>query len=245
ARPRNLIQNDTLIEVDQDPNTPTIPYIAVSYTWDPDPTLCQWHGRPVTTQALGIASRLARYTSLALWIDAICIAQNDPRAKEEELPKMADIYRGAVGVVCLVGDVTSRTCALVQRGVQLTRHAAGRALQDAGDIYGAYMFATAGENTALEAMFGHRWWERAWTFQEAVLNRHTYIVGEAEDTIPIDEVLELGLVVRRRAASTAGMKMGTLGRPSAFWDSVAAMSVAAQRPLSLGESIACVWRRNA
>ncbi|KAI8978300.1 hypothetical protein BD414DRAFT_150766 [Trametes punicea] len=31
-------EGDALIDVDQKPTTPCRPYLAVSYTWDPDPT---------------------------------------------------------------------------------------------------------------------------------------------------------------------------------------------------------------
>ena len=64
-----------------------------------------------------IANRFAPHTPHALWIDAICINQDDVKAKEEELPKMADISRGAHSVVCLISGVDVYTCEAVKRGV--------------------------------------------------------------------------------------------------------------------------------
>ena len=108
ARPRNLVLDGALIDVSQHQLGSTLPYIAVSYTWDPDPKFEHWCGRRVTQQALTIAAELGTRTKLALWIDAICIDQDDPAAKASELPKMADIYRGAVAVVCLVSSQIGR-----------------------------------------------------------------------------------------------------------------------------------------
>ncbi|TBU24575.1 heterokaryon incompatibility protein-domain-containing protein [Dichomitus squalens] len=247
ARPRNLILNGRLIEVPQEPNREHIPYIAVSYTWDPDPELVKWEGRRVTTQALALATRLTRYTSYAIWIDAICIHQDDQKAKEEELPKMADIYRGAESVVSIISGVDDRTCEAVKRGVEIMETEAYRDLVDVGDIHGCFQFATGGGNPAFAAIFQHRWWERAWTFQEATLNPRTFLVGDAGDIVPMDDILKIVPAIRLKAASVSGPDGLTLtfGRPSSFWDSVSAMTAATTRALTLGEAIGCVWRRNA
>jgi hypothetical protein len=245
AQPRNLIlRGDTLLDTLQ--LSEQEPYVAVSYTWDQNPSFVQWEGRRVTTQALDIAKRLSTRTPYALWIDAICIPQDDEEAKQAELPKMADIYRGAEAVVCLVPTIGPETCEVVLRGMQIMESDAYRDLDRAGDIYGCYLFATAKGHDALRALFQHRWWERAWTFQETVLNRRTYLAGDTDDTIPADDAARLALVVRRRAASLPNIpKTEVLGRQTWFWDSVSAMVVAAQRTLSLGEAVACVWRRDA
>ena len=231
----------------QDANSPRIPYIAVSYTWDPKPDSLQWQGRRITTQALALAQRLAVHTSYAIWIDAICIPQDDEEAKQAELPKMADIYRGAEMVICLVSGVTPETSEIVRRSVHVMETGTYSDLVAAGDIYGCYLFATGGGHGALRVVFGHRWWERAWTFQEAVLNPRTYVVGDMEDSIPIQDVLKIALVVRRRASSVAPLDRRSMpyDRPPSFWDSVSAMAVASRRALTLGEAIACVWRRDA
>jgi hypothetical protein len=164
---------------------------------------------------------------------------------QEDLPKTADVYRGAVAVLCLVSTIASKTCEVVRRGVQIMATDAYADLNRVGDTYGCYLFSTAKGNTALCSLFEHRWWERAWTFQETVVNSRTYLIGPLDDTIPIDHALRLALVVRRRAASLPTLKeTQQLGRPTTFWDSVAAMEVASKRTLSLGEAISCVWRRS-
>ncbi|KAI0767467.1 heterokaryon incompatibility protein-domain-containing protein [Fomes fomentarius] len=245
ARPRNLIVNEILVEVPQDPKTQHIPYIAISYTWDQNPAFVTWEGRPVTTQALALARRLADLTSHALWIDAICIPQDDEEVKQQELPKMADIYRGAEAVVCLFDGIDSTACEAVRCAVQLMETDEYGDMADAGDIYGCFLFATGGGSDIFSRIFEHRWWERAWTFQEAVLNPKTYLIGKADDTIPISDLLKIVSAVRRRVASVPGRDSVQFGRASAFWDSVSAMTVAAERTLSLSEAIACVWRRDA
>ena len=249
ARPRNLILRNDLIEVSQDLSSERIPYIAVSYTWDPivERDLVKWKGRRVTPQALAIATRFAQYTSYAIWIDAICIHQDDQKAKEEEIPKMADIYRGAESVVCIISGVDGRTCEAVMCGVKIMETEAYHDLLAAGDIQGCFLFTTGGANPAFKPMFQHRWWERAWTFQEATLNPRTFLVGDGGHVIPMGDVLKIIPTIRLKAASVSGVdgQTLTLGRPSAFWDSVSAMTAAATRVLTLGEAIGCVWRRDA
>ena len=156
-RPRNLIlDGKTLIEVSRHPSGATLPYIAVSYTWDSNPEYEKWCGRKVTRQALDIVAQLSIHTPLALWIDAICIDQDDTAAKNSELPKMADIYRNAVGVVCLVSSITEKTGPIVRQGAAMVKHAASHALAQAGDRYGRFMFATLGAHSAVEALFAYR-----------------------------------------------------------------------------------------
>ena len=94
-----------------------------------------------------------------------------------ELAKMADIYRGAVAVVCLIPETLADTSEVVAQAAMLMDGDTYRKLETSGDIYGSYMFATKGECDYLLRLYGSRWWERAWTFQEAVLNRKTHLVS--------------------------------------------------------------------
>ena len=243
ARPGNLISpNLELLTVHEGDELK--PYVAVSYVWDQNPVFFQWYGRKITQQALDLARRLSKHTKLPLWIDAICIPQDQHEAKMVELAKMADIYRGAVAVICLVPELSARTSRVVKEGVGILNSESCGELQRTGDVYGTYMFVTQGQHQEITALFGSRWWERAWTFQEAILNStKTSIVGAQEDTIPIASAWAIASVIRQRAVVNASEQ--TLGRPSQFWDSVTAMAQASKGTLPLGEAMACVWRRDA
>ncbi|KAI0371988.1 hypothetical protein BV20DRAFT_1112273 [Pilatotrama ljubarskyi] len=244
ARPRHLVHDGSVLPVHPDPDVPPIPYVAVSYTWDPDPQHTIAWGRPVTIQALDIVQRLARCTPLPLWIDAICIPQHAEGAKQQELPKMADIYRGAVAVWCVVDCVTSNTCDAFQRCAEFVTNGSFQKMVDLGR--GAHVFGVGinlWDCEELKKVFLHRWWERAWTFQEATLNPATFLIGNSCDAFPIADALIVARVTHKFASEFLDSK--SLSRDLAFWDAVLAMTVAAERSLPLGEAIACVWRRRA
>ncbi|KAG1834410.1 hypothetical protein EV424DRAFT_1532133 [Suillus variegatus] len=116
-----------------------------------------------------------------------------------------------------------------------------RALEHAGDTHGMYLFASQGSNKALHMLFSSRWWTRVWTFQEAVLNRITFLVGEKEETIPISDVLRISHPISRRAATQK--KDNLLGQLSSFWDSVHSMSNAMKVSMPLGTAISSAWKR--
>ncbi|KIK99524.1 hypothetical protein PAXRUDRAFT_822680 [Paxillus rubicundulus Ve08.2h10] len=238
SRPKNCIRDGKLVDSISSPE----PYVAISYVWDTHPLFKSWQGRQVTEQALRIAARLSKHTSYALWIDAICIHQNDESAKMIELAKMADIYRGAIAVLCLVPEVERTTCGIVEHGAGMMDLDGFRALEYAGDTHGMYMFASQGSNEVLHKLFGSRWWTRAWTFQEAVLNSATFLVGEGEETIPISDVLRISHPIARRAA-TRNKRDNLFGKPSSFWDSVTSMSEVAKERMPLGTAMSSVWRR--
>lgn len=238
ARPAHCILNGKLV-----PGTQVSEYIAISYVWDINSVWKDWCGRCVTEQSLKLSERLSKYTTLPLWIDAACIPQDDKPAKMAELAKMADIYRGATVVLCLVPEVSIDACVTLARCNALMDDECYSELQKATDIYGSYMFATLGEHSSLGDVFASRWWERAWTFQEAVLNPRTYLVGDEEESIPIQHVLRIADPVRHRAASV-GSKL-TLGKSASFWDSVSTMVDASMSDLPVGDALSCVWRRNA
>ncbi|KAG6375723.1 hypothetical protein JVT61DRAFT_3300 [Boletus reticuloceps] len=132
ARPGNCIKAGKLV----DSTTTADPYIAISYVWDRNPSFVNWHGREVTTQALQIVEQLSKYTPHGLWVDAICIPQNDVPAKQVELKKMADIYRGALAVLCLVPEMDRTTCTIVEHAAALMDMEGFRALEEGGDTHG-------------------------------------------------------------------------------------------------------------
>ncbi|KAF9480197.1 hypothetical protein BDN70DRAFT_877952 [Pholiota conissans] len=236
ARPGFCYFGGKLIPGDEAPE-----YIAVSYVWDEIKVWKECSGREVTEQSLKIAERLSKHTNYPLWIDALCIPQKDNLpVKMAELAKMSDIYRGAALVLCLVPEVSSEACTTVAICNSLMSDECYASLHGV-DIYGTFMFATLGEHPSLQSLFGGRWWERAWTFQEAVLNMHTFLVGTDEQSILIQSVFRIADPIQHRAA-TVGPLVSTMGKPPSFWDSVSKMKDA---PMTVHDAMSCVWRRHA
>ncbi|GKZ26048.1 hypothetical protein AbraIFM66951_005082 [Aspergillus brasiliensis] len=87
------------------------PYVALSYCWGGEGNLkttgenrhahnesIPWHSIPATVQD---AIRLARHLEIRyIWIDALCIVQDNPNDWDAEARKMAEYYRGAYLVIC-------------------------------------------------------------------------------------------------------------------------------------------------
>ena len=84
-------------------------YDCLSYTWTKEKPTCsiQCNGQTVYVRPnlLAVLRRL-RHSSRAkaLWIDAICINQNDPEEKNHQVPLMHRIYHGAKRVTIWLGE---------------------------------------------------------------------------------------------------------------------------------------------
>lgn len=84
------------------------PYKALSYAWG-DPTAN--HEIKVNGGTFAINSNLKtalKYLDFedeeAIWIDAICINQNDDQEKSKQIAAMSQIYRGASEVIAWIGE---------------------------------------------------------------------------------------------------------------------------------------------
>jgi len=98
----------------QDSGRRTHPYAALSYVWgetdNPKSISINDHNLTVTVNLYGALSRL-RHTSIerVLWVDAICINQNDTFEKEQQIRIMAKIYALASQVVVWLGDAADNS----------------------------------------------------------------------------------------------------------------------------------------
>jgi Heterokaryon incompatibility protein (HET) len=84
-------------------------YEALSYTWGTQsPSQCIYlNGNPFeVTESLEAALRRLRYPSRerTLWVDAICINQNDPEELGKQVQQMRRIYEQAENVVVWLGE---------------------------------------------------------------------------------------------------------------------------------------------
>ncbi|KAI0884939.1 heterokaryon incompatibility protein-domain-containing protein [Annulohypoxylon maeteangense] len=161
---------------------------AVSYTW----------GEPIFNEELiidetssvkitaNLRDALVRFrlpTEVRhLWVDAVCINQSDNREKEKQIPRMAQIYRGASSVLVWLGNsqegsVHVRNIALSTQRLHSTnsmKEANDREIQDI--------------QRALDGIVRLPWFSRRWIIQEASLNPNvTLFCGK--DTVPWLRVL--------------------------------------------------------
>lgn len=104
----------------------SVPYEALSYTWggqQADRTI-RCHGKPmkITLNCEIALKRLRTLSKRRLWIDSICIDQNNPEEKKTHIPLMGEIYGKAKRVLVWLGEGTEASDAGI------------RYLQDVQDI---------------------------------------------------------------------------------------------------------------
>ena len=158
-------------------------YEALSYTWGA-PSTCHairlhGHHHLQVTKNLHAALRRLRKQDMArtLWIDAICINQQDNEERSDQVSRMGDVYRLAANVIVWLGDTEPAEPAW--RRLQYTR--LGYVWQGLwrdisyGDFLNGFPAKTrafAPQSAALRAAVRNvraHWWERAWILQEVAL----------------------------------------------------------------------------
>ncbi|KAI1290663.1 heterokaryon incompatibility protein-domain-containing protein [Xylaria venustula] len=158
-------------------NPEGVGYETLSYCWGPlteHRTIRVEGHRVEVTDNLYSALRRLRYAdrNRLIWIDAVCINQNDQEEKEVQVNMMRRVYSDCIAGVCWLGDFSksANTVALEQaNGVVdfiqfLNDNCRGRcpptlATQSQRKAIGA----------ALRIMMDAAWWHRIWTVQEVVL----------------------------------------------------------------------------
>ncbi|EGU84325.1 hypothetical protein FOXB_05156 [Fusarium oxysporum f. sp. conglutinans Fo5176] len=119
-----------------------------------------------------------------LWVDAICINQNDQVEKSIQVPRMSEIYGQCERVLAWLGpvesDEESHVCRLAKRlkHFQSPADSVGENLTEDNRITGFMTSGRSDEKAATEVesvrkalrSIGHRpWFRRIWILQEAVL----------------------------------------------------------------------------
>ncbi|KAK5167776.1 uncharacterized protein LTR77_007475 [Saxophila tyrrhenica] len=168
-------------------------YEALSYTWGSraDPEIITLAGKPmtVTKNLFAALSTLRRERApRALWADAICINQEDPDERTDQVNMMGDIYRGAFRVNVWLGDNSNGMASLIllhgnDRDAHFSEDACDKLFND---------------------LFRNRnsWWSRAWTTQEAVFAKElVFYLGDQqlsfEEHVRFVTALERHLIVTK------------------------------------------------
>lgn len=154
------------------PVSPELQYVALSYVWGQGNAAQVEKGTskilastlsPVVSDAIQVTTALGfQY----LWVDQLCIDQDDPTSKSEQIAQMDLVYHNAeLTIVAAAG--TGQSYGLP--GVSSRSRTVQRA-------------ARVGKYEIIETMTdphyqirGSKWFTRAWTFQEGLLSRRRLI----------------------------------------------------------------------
>lgn len=179
------------------------PYFALSYVWG-DPNIREHdlvcNGRLMKiTYNLWVALKAvwSQFPTRRLWVDAICINQDDISERNQQVAMMGDIYSRAECVAIWVGEATPHSddffkiVEVVKAGDKLASANCpnlvkdGKKNQDPDRAFMYYLLDCATDIV-------HRpWFIRAWTFQEIHLAKNASIhcgthvapVGDFVDTV--------------------------------------------------------------
>lgn len=146
------------------------PYYALSYTWGDEPDLrpmfLNGNMRLIRSNLFHALQQLRlRSGSIHIWIDSICINQEDEVERNSQVRQMADIYRSAAGVMVWLGETeftSNLAMDLVEKIVQPKFSWKGLWWKDYGFV-------------ALTQILERPWFRRRWVLQEAALSNNTTV----------------------------------------------------------------------
>ena len=151
---------------------------ALSYTWGaPSKTetiLCNGHEMKIRAnlhEAIQTIFSPPISLDLPIWIDAICINQEDDEEKGHQVHRMGDVYRRASKVVVWLGPAENDSDLAMQSLSGLSERLSSIPHGSAVSYFEEY--GLPDENSPVWHAVGHlfrrQWFGRLWTFQEAVL----------------------------------------------------------------------------
>jgi Heterokaryon incompatibility protein (HET) len=165
-------------------------YDAISYTWG-DSTkmrgiLVDDKWPPVTENAFAvIEDRVSRFESKTIWIDCICINQNDDQEKAEQVKMMSRIYQRANRTILWLGDIPDAI-----RAFSLVTDIAGRVTRRGPNEPSGYTLGTHdtiriwlceqynkrdGRFESLARLLGHPYFCRVWIMQEIIFSKAVHM----------------------------------------------------------------------
>ncbi|KAK2480163.1 hypothetical protein H9L39_09537 [Fusarium oxysporum f. sp. albedinis] len=140
-----------------------LPYIALSYVWGGNhkPDLLLVNGVSVNiTESLDAALRsqvILDYSSkgVPVWVDAICIDQENIQERNTEVLRMRKIYAQSLETICWLGKSAGSSNQAFDFLATLATNSDSK--------------PTEQQRIGLCQLFSRDWWLRVWTIQEAVV----------------------------------------------------------------------------
>jgi hypothetical protein len=165
------------------------PYLALSYVWgspEPPGTIFVDGEQTSVTPNLFVALQRLRHATetICLWVDALCINQNNKEEKTTQVKRMGEIYNKADAVLMWLGeekDDSNRAMELVQWLVDI-----GEAFVASADVdprketierfVRLFKDSSFDEHWfALKRLFKRPYWTRVWIVQEALLAGQAFL----------------------------------------------------------------------
>lgn len=136
-------------------------YCTISYVWK--------LGKPKINILVNAITSLTDY----FWIDQLCIMQNNIKDKENEIKKMGDYYRNSFINFCWVNNINLNS-------VSLFCNKFLNQFEKGFDEITWNKFITENiyDLKNLIQLFKHEWFNRVWTFQEALLPNISILISE-------------------------------------------------------------------
>ncbi|OAQ65209.2 ankyrin repeat and SAM domain-containing protein 6 [Pochonia chlamydosporia 170] len=165
-----------------------MPFKALSYTWG-SPT--REETITLNNKELGVTYSL--YTALQylrlencdriLWIDAICIDQNNKTEQGHQVQQMGRIYQTATKVICWLGPADYETKALMESLRLLQQQSNQQKCRDWSQLWSTVQRSLAEkypdlldlQQKGLEKLLNAPWFERVWILQEVANARAAQI----------------------------------------------------------------------
>ena len=167
------------------------PYDCLSYAWGTKhETHVLWlDGHKIAIgENLDLALRALRYEDKphGIWVDFVCINQNDLKEREEQVKIMFDIYRGAARVVAYLGGAADGSERFLDLYVKIhqANAAAKRSDSESGDrtfhfmtgeLHGLPPFDSDEWNIVGNVLL-RPWFSRVWIIQEALAAKELHVV---------------------------------------------------------------------
>ena len=169
---------------------------ALSYTWGSTEKLDDINISGSTmkvTQNLYLALRHLRHPDedRILWIDAICINQDNKKELGHQVRHMAEIYNKARGVIIWLGTATDETCVIMDSMKKLQEESNKYAYNDwkvsdkrweeiwsdiQPTLKSEHPNLVARQHEGLKSLLGRSWFKRVWILQEVANARAAIVV---------------------------------------------------------------------
>ncbi|KAF9634233.1 hypothetical protein BFW01_g5128 [Lasiodiplodia theobromae] len=176
-------------------------YRALSYTWGPE-TPAGWillNGKAFRARENLIrfleATSSHREARKGIWIDAICIDQDNTTEKMQQVKQMDDIYRNAATVFAWLGDATGDYQELHELLKKFEETPEGGVPNRSSAIFGILRGSSAVREQMLDVL-SRPYWTRMWIIQEITLAQTDVRLLFGKHTLSWNTVKPLSVMIK-------------------------------------------------